>query len=111
MVSFTTLCSNTDRHDHSINSLEALNFKILSDEVRKEANSLVLNNLTPSQAYKEFLLNLKKDCEDDLNFQLQKADGCKCPRRRNFNSLYIKYCQEHSAGKMAPKCFVVLKSE
>ena len=68
---------------------------MLSDEVRKEVNSLLLNNLTPSQTYNEFLLNLKIDCQDDLNFHLQKADRSECPRRRDFNPLYIKYCQEH----------------
>ena len=48
------------RHNHPINSLEALSFKMLSEEVRKEVNSVFLNNLTPSQAHNKFLLNLKK---------------------------------------------------
>ena len=78
------------RHNHAINSLEAMSFKILSDEVRKEVNSLFLNNLTRSQANNEFLLNLKTDCKDDLNFHLPKAVRSKCPRRRDFNSLVIK---------------------
>ena len=68
-----------------------------------------MNNLTPSQAYNEFLLNLKKDCEDDLNFHLQKADRSKCPRRRDFNSLYIKYCQEHFGGQNGPEIFYSLE--
>ena len=70
------------RQNHPINSLEALSFKILSEEVRKKVNSLLMNNLTPSQGYNEFLLNLRKDCEDDLTFHFQKADIFNCPRRR-----------------------------
>ena len=94
------------RHNHAINSLDALSFKMLSDEVRKEVNSLFLNNLTPSQVHNEFLLNLRKDCEDDLNFNLQKVDRSKCPRRRNFNSFYIKYSQKHFIGKNGPEITV-----
>ena len=35
------------RHNNPINSLEALSFKMLSEEVREEVTSLFLNNLTP----------------------------------------------------------------
>ena len=68
-----------------------------------------LNNLTPSQAYNEYLLNLKEDFDDDLNFHLQKEDRSKCSRRRNFNSLYVKYCQEHFEGKNGPEMFCNLE--
>ena len=74
---FTCNIVHEQRHNHPINSLEALSFKMLSEEVRKEMNSLFLNN--------EFLLNLKKDCEDDLTFHLQKADRFNCPRPRDFS--------------------------
>ena len=79
------------RDNHPVNSLEALSLKMLSDdEVRKEINSLFSTGLTPSQAYNEFLMNMKKDCQDELDFHLQKTDRSKCPRRSDFNSLYIK---------------------
>lgn len=48
------------------------------------------NSFTPSQAYSEFLKNLKNNCDNELNFPLQKADRSKCPRRRDFNSLYAE---------------------
>ena len=83
------------RHNHHINSLEVLSFKMLSDEARKEVNSLFLNNLTPSQV----LLNLKMDCEDDFNFHLQKENRSTYSRQRDFNSLNIKYSQEQFGGK------------
>ena len=97
-------------HKLPINYFEALSFKMLSDEVRKEANSLFLNNLIPSQACNEFLQNLKKDYQDNLNFHLQKLDRSKCPRRRDFNSLYITV-KNILDGKMAKKCVVTLKEE
>ena len=53
--------------------------------------------------HNEFLLNFKKDCEDYLNFHLQNADRSKCPRQSDFNSLYIKNCQEHFGGKNDPE--------
>ena len=68
---------------------------MLSDEVRKEVNSLFLNNLTPSQV----LLNLKMDCEDDCNFHHQKVDRSTYLRQRDFKSSYIKYSQEQFGGK------------
>ena len=48
---------------------------------------------------------MKKDCQDELDFHLQKADRSKCPRRRDFNSLYIKYCQEHFGGRNGTEMF------
>ena len=86
---------------------EALSFEMLSDEVKKEANSLFLNNLIPCN---KFLQNLKKDYENNLNFHLQKFDRSKCPRRRDFNSLYITI-KNILDGKMAKKCVVTLKEE
>ena len=94
-------------HKLPINSFEALSFKMLSDEVKKEANSLFLNNLIPCN---KFLQNLKKDYENNLNFHLQKLDRSKCPRRRDFNSLYITV-KNILDGKMAKKCVVTLKEE
>ena len=57
-----------NRHNQSINSLEAFSFKIFSEEGRIVVNSLFWNNLALSQAHNKFLLNLKKGWEDDLNF-------------------------------------------
>ena len=44
-----------------------------------------------------------------MNFHLQKAGRSKCPRRRDFNSLYIKYCQEHFGGESGPEMFYNLE--
>ena len=82
-------------HNQSINSLEAFSFKMLSEEGRIVVNSLFWNNLALSQAHNKFLLNLKKDWEDDLNFYLKKWIDLKVPEERISVLYYIKYCREH----------------
>ena len=39
------------------------------------------------------------DCPGDLTFHLQRSGRSKCPRRRDFNSLYIKDCGEVFGGR------------
>ena len=65
-------------HNHAVNSLEALSFKMLSTEIKMEIEALFSSGLTPSQAYNEFLRNLQSNSEDELNFHLKKADRFKC---------------------------------
>ena len=69
-------------HNHAVNSLEALSFKMLSTEVKMEIEALFSSGLIPSQAYNEFLINLQSNSEDKLNFHLKKADRTKFPKRR-----------------------------
>ena len=61
--------------------------------------ALFSSGLAPLQAYNEFLRNLQNNSKDKLNFHLKKADRSKCPRRRDFNSFCIKYCQEKFGGR------------
>ena len=67
--------------------------------------------LIPSQAHKEFLRRLMDDCSDDLTFHLQSSDRSKCPRRRDFNSLYIKYFGEIFGGRNGPEMFEKLEEK
>ena len=69
-------------HNHAVNSLEALSFKMLSTEIKMEIEALFSSGLIPSQAYNEFLRNLQSNSEDKLNFHLKKADRTKFPKRR-----------------------------
>ena len=59
--------------------------------------------------YNRFFLNLKKDCKDYLNSHLQNAGRFKCSRVTDFNSFYIKYCQERFGGKNEPEMFCNLE--
>ena len=54
-VPLNQFCSNIDldhTHNHPINSLEALSFKMLTEEVKNKVLSLLATGLTPSQAHK-----------------------------------------------------------
>ena len=73
--------------------------------------SLFGTGLTPSQAHKEFLWRLMDDCPDDLTFHLQRSDRSKCPRWRDFNSLYIKHCGEIFGGRNGPEMFGKLEEK
>ena len=92
-------------HSHAVNSLEALSFKMLSTEIKMEIKALFSSGLTPSQAYKEFLRNVQSNSEDELNFHFKKAEWSKCPRRRDFNLLYIKYCCQKFGGRNGAEMF------
>ena len=45
-------------HNHAVNSVEALNFKMLPPEIKMEIEALFSSGLAPSQAYNEFFRNL-----------------------------------------------------
>ena len=40
-----------------------------------------------------------------MDFYLRKADRYECPRRRDFDSLYIKYCHEKFGGRNSAEMF------
>ena len=92
-------------HNHAVNSLEALEFKMLSTEIKMEIEALFSSDLTPWQAYNQFLKNLQSNSENELNFHLKKAGRSKYPRRRDFNSLYIKYYHEKFGGRNGTEMF------
>ena len=93
-------------HNYGVNSLEDLSFKMLSIEIRMmEIEAFFSSGLTPSQIYNEFLRNLQSNSEDELIFHLKKADRSTCPRRRDFNSLYIKYCREKFGERNGAEMF------
>ena len=86
-------------HNHPINSLEALNFKSLRKDVIAKVDSYFAKGYTPSLAYCEFLNDLRRDSDTDLSYHFKKADRSLCPRRRDFNTLYRKYCDGWFGGK------------
>ena len=90
---------------HPIISLEGFSFKMMSDECKRKFNSLFGNGFTPSQAYNKFLMNSKNNYDNELNFHLQKTDGSKCCRRRDFNSLCVKYYLVHFGRGDGPERF------
>ena len=98
-------------HNHAVNSLEASNIQMASADIKMEIKALISFGLTPSQVYNEFLRNLQSNSEDELIFHLKKADRSTCPRRRDFNSLYIKYCHEKFGGRNGAEMFDKLEEK
>ena len=47
-------------HNHAVNSLEALNFKMLSTETKMNIEAVFSSGLKTSQAYNEFLSKFTK---------------------------------------------------
>ena len=88
-------------HYDAVNSRKTLSFKMFSIEIKIEIEALFSRGIAPSRAFNEFLRNLQSNSEDELNFHLRKDDRSKCPRRRDFNSSYIKCCQAEFRGKYA----------
>lgn len=49
------------------------------------------------------------DSENDLKFHLRQADSHKCPRRRDFNALYLKYCHDKLGRRNGAEMFETLE--
>ena len=98
-------------HNHLIESLHALSFKSVSTETTSTVNTLFASGMTPSQAYTEFIQSFRSSCNDDLDFHLKKADRSKCPRRTDFNALYIKFCEEHFGSRNGVEMFSLLEKK
>ena len=94
-----------NHHNHPTQSLEATSFKDLTDLVKEKVNSLFKLGMSPSLAYKEFLQNLRKDCDNESMFHKQKADHSLCSPRRDFNFLYSQFCKEKFGGKNGADMF------
>ena len=67
------------------------------------------DNLTPSLAYFDYIQQLRKESKDELDFHEKKADRSFCPRRRDFNYLYKKFCNEKFGSKNGEKMFLELE--
>ncbi|XP_035660668.1 uncharacterized protein LOC118405331 [Branchiostoma floridae] len=96
------------QHNHSVGTLEASNFKDLSEETIDKVYKLFESGLTPSTARQQFLSDLKSDCMDEITFHRQKADRSIMPRKRDFNYLYEQFGRERYGGKDS-QMFVKLK--
>ena len=86
-------------HNHPIRALESVSFKSVSEAVSLQVKKYFENGLTPSIAHYEFVSELRRQCDTELEFHLRKADRSLCPRRRDFNALYRNFCDEMFGGK------------
>ena len=86
-------------HNHPTKAMQSLSFKSIPDLVASSVRQLFDKNLTPSMAYYEYLQQLRTEVSSELEFPMKKADRSFCPWRRDFNSLYKRYCEEEFGGK------------
>ena len=86
-------------HNHSVETLEAFNFRDLSAECIEKVNKLYESGHTPSNARLQYLKELRVTCSDELTYHKKKADRSVTPRKRDFNHLYSKFGEEKFGGK------------
>ncbi|KAI8485675.1 hypothetical protein Bbelb_365090 [Branchiostoma belcheri] len=95
-------CTTIDihwEHNHSFCTLEASNFKDLSEETTAKVYKLYEAGHTPSTARQQFLKDIRRECEDDITYHQRKADRAITPRRRDFSHLYTQFGKENYGGK------------
>ena len=92
-------------HNHPIKALQSFSFKSIPDTLASSIRQLFEKNMTPSMAYYEYLQQLRIEVSSELEFHMKKADRSFCLRRRDFNSLYKRYCEEEFEGKNDSKMF------
>ena len=97
-------------HNHSVETLEASNFRDLSLECIEKVNKLYESGHTPSTARQQYLKELRATCGDELTYHKKKADRSVTPRKRDFNHLYSKFGDEKFGGK-GHLMFVKLKEK
>ena len=86
-------------HNHGTNTLQAWSYKDLTEEAVNTIKQYFMNGMTPGTAYKEFVDNLRISCGTDiLAYHRVLADRGTCPRRRDFNALYVEFNKEKYGG-------------
>ena len=62
-------------------------------------------------AYYEYVQQLRTEVSSEFEFHMKKVDRLFYARRRDFNSLYKKYCDEEFGGKTRNKMFDQLEGK
>ena len=62
-------------------------------------------------AYYEYVRELRTEVSSELEFHMKKADRSFYPRRRDFNSLHKRYCEEEFGGINGNKMFDQLEGK
>ncbi|CAB4029529.1 Hypothetical predicted protein [Paramuricea clavata] len=67
-------------HNHSIDSLHSLSFKDIPMNVTKTNTQMYASGLLPGAAHREFLRQLRSECQDDLEYHKRLSDRSEAPR-------------------------------
>lgn len=79
-----------------------------SDDSKNEINNVFSSGSTPSQAYAEYSWQLNLILKMILSFICDRLSH-KCPRRRDFNALYLKYCHDKLGRRNGAEMFETLE--
>lgn len=85
--------------NHSLENLEATNFRDISSDRVDKIYKLYESGHTPSTARQQYLKEIREACTNDLEFHKNKADRSVVPRRRDFNYLYTQFGNERFGGR------------
>ena len=95
-------CCSVDiewEHNHSLETLEASNFRDLSPECTERVLKLFESGHTPATARQQYLKELKESCQDELEFHRKKANRAVMPRKRDFSYLYTQFGKDRYGGQ------------
>ena len=95
-------------HNHGVNSLEALSFKLIFTEIKMEIELQSSSGLTRSQVYNEIYKVLLRM---DWPFILIKATDPTFQEGEALNSLFINFCHEKCGGRNSAAMFNKLWKE
>ena len=98
-------------HNHAVNSLEALSFRMLSTEIKMEIEALFFSGLRPSQAQNEFLKNLQNNSEGELNFHLKKLTDPSVQAKETLIPYILNIATRNLEVEMVLKCSINLRKE
>ena len=70
----------------------------MSKESVEQIYEYFANGMTPGTAYREFVNKLKLSYDNTTEYQKAKADRSICPRRTDFNFLYVEYNRQKFGG-------------
>ena len=84
-------------HNHSVQSLEASNFRDVSPDCVDRVYQLFESGHTPSLARHQYLQDIRGSCKEELDFHKKKADRSVVPRIRDL--IIHKILQRDTGGK------------
>ena len=89
-------------HIHSVDSLHSLSFKDIPMNVTNTITQMYASGLLPGAAHREFLRQLRSECQDDLEYHKRLSDRSEAPRREDFNRIYSDFKEERfGTGSMS----------
>ncbi len=75
-------------HNHSGESLNSLSFEDIPGEISESITDMYRRGLLPGAAHRQFMLQLKSECCDAMEYHKRLSDRAQVSRRKDFNEIY-----------------------